>query len=114
MMFQNERHMFVSLLKARLSGQLHNVSLLYHGVPELRELLAAFGIYLAEPQVLLSMEELGARFQNLVECVYGTLSDVRMLALVCFAFECKILCVLITNGDSSWMTFILPIRIHLI
>ncbi|PVF96145.1 hypothetical protein CPB86DRAFT_523058 [Serendipita vermifera] len=81
MMFQNERHMFVSLLKARLSGQLHNVSLLYHGVPELRELLAAFGIYLAEPQVLLSMEELGARFQNLLECVYGTLSDVRMLAL---------------------------------
>lgn len=81
MMFQSDRHMFVSLLRARLGPQLHNVPLLYHGVPELRDLLAAFGINLAEPQALLSTEELGARFQSLVECVYGTLADVRILAL---------------------------------
>jgi hypothetical protein len=81
-MFQSDRHMFVSLLRARLGPQLQNVPLLYHGVPELRDLLAAFGVNLPEPQVLLSTEELGARFQSLVECVYGTLADVRPLALV--------------------------------
>lgn len=83
MMFQSDRHMFVSLLRTRLGPQLQNVPLLYHGVPELRDLLATFGINLVEPQVLLSTEELGARFQSLVECVYATLADVKLLALVC-------------------------------
>jgi hypothetical protein len=82
MMFQNDRYMFVSLLKVRLNVQINNVPLLYHGVPELRDILAASGIYLDEPKVELSTEELGARFQKLVECVYATLADVRLLALV--------------------------------
>lgn len=81
MMFQNDRQAFVQLLKARLGAQLLNIPLLFHGVPELRDLLAAFGIVLAEPKVMLSTEELGARFQSLVECVYGTLADVKLLAL---------------------------------
>ncbi len=82
MMFQNDRHAFVQLLKARLGNQLLNIPLLFHGVPELRDLLAAFGIVLAEPKVMLSTEELGARFHSLVESVYGTLADVKLLALV--------------------------------
>lgn len=82
MMFQNDRYLFAELLKVRLNLQLNNVPLLYHGVPELRDILAASDIHLAEPKVELSTEELGARFQNLVECVYATLADVRPLALV--------------------------------
>ncbi|KAG9055946.1 hypothetical protein FS842_000718 [Serendipita sp. 407] len=82
MMFQSERQVFVSLLKARLGQQIYELPLLYHGVPELRDLLGAFGVHLAEPQVLLSTEELGARFQTLVDIVYSSLADVKPLALV--------------------------------
>ncbi|KAG8792150.1 hypothetical protein FRC17_008642, partial [Serendipita sp. 399] len=82
MMFQVDRQVFVSLLKARLGQQISELPLLYHGVPELRDLLGAFGVHLAEPQVVPSTEELGARFQTLVEGVYGTLADVKLLALV--------------------------------
>ncbi|KAG8780548.1 hypothetical protein FRC15_009490 [Serendipita sp. 397] len=82
MMFQSERQVFVSLLRARLGQQIYELPLLYHGVPELRDLLGAFGVHLAEPQVLLSTEELGARFQTLVDIVYSSLADVKPLALV--------------------------------
>lgn len=85
-MFQNDRYMFVSLLKARLNMQITNVPLLYNEVPELRDILGASGIHLVEPKVEVSTEELGARFQNLVECVYATLADVRLLALVSLSF----------------------------
>lgn len=80
-MFQNDRYIFVSLLKARLGSQMNNIPLLYHGVPELRDILAASSIHLLEPKVEISSEELGARFQHLVETVFATLADVRLLAL---------------------------------
>jgi hypothetical protein len=81
-MFQSDRLMFISLLKSRLGEQLSSVSLLYHEVPELRDLLAAYGMFLDEPRITLSTEELGARFQSLVESVYSALADVKLLALV--------------------------------
>lgn len=86
MMFQSDRLMFISLLKARLGEQLHNVSLLYHEVPELRDLLVAYGMFLEEPRITVSTEELGARFQSLVESVYSALADVKLLALVSVFF----------------------------
>lgn len=81
-MFQSDRLMFISLLKARLDEQISNVSLLYHEVPELRDLLAAYGMHLEEPKITISTEELGARFHSLVESVYSALADVKLLALV--------------------------------
>lgn len=59
-----------------------NVPLLYHDAPELRDILAIHGMHLAEPKIVLSTEELAARFQSLVDVVFGVLGDVRMMALV--------------------------------
>ena len=55
-----------------------NIPLLYHEVPEPRDI---FHINLDEPKVALSTEELSARFQSLVETMFGTVGDVRPLAL---------------------------------
>lgn len=59
-----------------------NVPLLYQEAPELRDILALFHITLAEPMVTLSTEELGARFQTLVDTVFGVVADVKATALV--------------------------------
>ena len=72
---------FVQLLRLRLGPQMINIPLLYHEAPELRDILALFQINFDEPKVALSTEELGARFQSLVETVFGAVGDVRPLAL---------------------------------
>jgi predicted ATPase len=68
---------FVSLLRDRLGPQLHNVPLLYHGAPELREILALFEISLDTPTETLTTDELRARFQSLVEQVFSVLAEIR-------------------------------------
>ena len=81
MAFHSELPSFVQLLRMRLGTQVINIPLLYHEAPELRDILALFHINLDEPRVALSTEELGARFQSLVETVFGAVGDVRPLAL---------------------------------
>ena len=72
---------FVQLRRLRLGPQIINIPLLYHEAPELRDILALFHINFDEPKVALSTEELGVRFQSLVETVFGAVGDVRPLAL---------------------------------
>ena len=79
--FHSDLPIFVQLLRRQLGPQVVNIPLLYHEAPELRDILALFHINLDEPKVALSTEELGARFQSLVETVFGTVGDVRPLAL---------------------------------
>src|SRR5258706_4856974 len=70
---------FVQLLRLRLGPQIINIPLLYHEAPELKDILALCQINFDEPKVVLSTE--GARFQSLVETVFGAVGDVRPLAL---------------------------------
>ena len=58
-----------------------NILLLYHEVPELRDILALIHINFDEPKVALSTKGLSARFQSLVEMVFGMVGDVQPLAL---------------------------------
>lgn len=81
MAFHSDLPTFVQLLRVRLGPQMTSIPLLYHETPELRDILALFQIHFDEPRVALSTEELGARFQSLVETVFGAVGDVRPLAL---------------------------------
>lgn len=71
----------MTALKARLGPQLQNVPLLYEGAPELRDILALFGISLDVPQEVLETHELRARFQSLVLSVFSVLAETRLFAL---------------------------------
>jgi hypothetical protein len=74
-------HIFVKALRARLGPQLRNAPLLYHGAPELRDVL---NLYELSPQPLqepLAVHELRARFQLLVEAVFAVLAEIKLLAL---------------------------------
>ncbi|EJD55247.1 hypothetical protein AURDEDRAFT_140870 [Auricularia subglabra TFB-10046 SS5] len=81
MAFQSDLQRFASVLQARLGPQLSNLPLLFHGAPELRDLLDLFGISVASADESLSTEELRVRFQSLVVGVFCVLAEVRMLAL---------------------------------
>jgi predicted ATPase len=81
MAFHSDLPTFVRLLQMQLGPYLINIPLLYHETPELRDILALFHINFDEPKVALSTEELGARFQSLVETVFGVVGDVRPLAI---------------------------------
>lgn len=81
MSFQSDLHRFTSILQSRLGPQVHNLPLLFHGAPELRDLLDLFDISVASVDEKLSTEELRVRFQSLVVNVFCVLSEVRMLAL---------------------------------
>ncbi|KAF7324347.1 Histidine kinase [Mycena venus] len=72
---------FVTALKERLGPQLQNVPLLYHGTPELKDVLALFDIELAAPKEHLSTRELRARFQTLVQSVFSVIAETRLFAL---------------------------------
>ena len=107
MAFHNDLPTFVQLLRLRLGPQMINIPLLYHEAPDLKDILALFQINLDEPKVALSTEELGARFQSLVETVFGAVGDVRPLALflddIHFADQSSLDVVgLLANSRTDW------------
>ncbi|KAI0809255.1 histidine kinase [Irpex lacteus] len=79
--FHTDLHRFVTALRIQLGPQLHNVPLLYEGVPELKDILALFDIELDTPREELETHELRARFEALVESVFAVLSETRLFAL---------------------------------
>ena len=79
--FHTDLNRFVTTLRERLGPQLQNVSLLYQGTPELKEVLADYGIHLNTPEVPLNARELRARFQSLVENVFSVIAETRLFAL---------------------------------
>ena len=79
--FHTDLNRFVTTLRERLGPQLQNVSLLYQGTPELKEVLADYGIYLNTPEVSLNARELRARFQSLAENVFSVIAETRLFAL---------------------------------
>lgn len=81
MVFHTDLQRFVTALKERLGPQLQNVPLLYHGTPELKDVLALFDIELATPKEHLSTRELRARFQTLVQNVFSVIAETRLFAL---------------------------------
>ncbi|KAJ6569666.1 dual-domain HisK/Mak2 protein kinase [Mycena capillaripes] len=81
MVFHTDLQRFVIALKERLGPQLQNVPLLYHGTPELKDVLALFDIELATPKEHLSTPELRARFQTLVQSVFSVIAETRLFAL---------------------------------
>ncbi|KAG5220647.1 Ser-Thr histidine kinase [Salix suchowensis] len=81
MVFHTDLHRFVSSLKERLGPQLQNIPLLYHGVPELHDLLAQYDISIETPNESLLTAELRARFQSLVENVFSVIAETRLFAL---------------------------------
>ncbi|KAK7468476.1 Chk1 protein kinase [Stygiomarasmius scandens] len=81
MVFHMDVHRFVTILRDTLGPQIQNIPLLYQGTPELRDILALFGINLDTPRETLSTRELRARFQTLVENVFTIIANTRMFAL---------------------------------
>ncbi|KAJ7456503.1 dual-domain HisK/Mak2 protein kinase [Mycena latifolia] len=81
MVFHTDLQRFVIALKERLGPQLQNVPLLYHGTPELKDVLALFDIEIATPKEHLSTLELRARFQTLVQNVFSVIAETRLFAL---------------------------------
>ncbi|KAK7064662.1 histidine kinase [Favolaschia claudopus] len=81
MVFHTDLQRFVTALKERLGPQLQNVPLLYHGTPELKDVLALFDIELEAPKEALSTRELRARFQTLVQSVFSVIAETRLFAL---------------------------------
>jgi len=83
MVFHTDLERFVTELKSRLGPQLQNVPLLYQGTPELKDVLAQYGLHLEIPHEPLHTKdsELRARFQSLVESVFAVIADTRLFAL---------------------------------
>jgi hypothetical protein len=81
MVFHTDLYRFVTALKDLLGPQLHNVPLLYQSTPELRDILALFGIVMDSPHEPLATSELRARFQSLVENVFSVIAETRLFAL---------------------------------
>ncbi|KIL70561.1 hypothetical protein M378DRAFT_194875 [Amanita muscaria Koide BX008] len=82
MVFHTDLHRFVTSLRERLGPQLQNVPLLYQGTPELKDVLELFDIVLEPlPKEALATRELRARFQSLVENVFGIIAETRLFAL---------------------------------
>lgn len=79
--FHTDLNRFVTTLRERLGPQLQNVSLLYQGTPELKEVLADYGIHLNTLEVPLNARELRARFQTLVVNVFSVIAETRLFAL---------------------------------
>ncbi|KAF8061003.1 hypothetical protein FPV67DRAFT_1673829 [Lyophyllum atratum] len=81
MVFHTDLHRFVNALQERLGPQMQNVTLLYQGTPELKDVLALFGITVEEPKEHLSTRQLRARFQSLMENVFSVIAETRLFAL---------------------------------
>ena len=79
--FHTDLHSFVTALKKQLGPQLRNISLLYEGAPELRDILALFDITIETPPEPLETHELRARFQSLFQSVFSVLAETRLFAL---------------------------------
>ena len=73
---------FFTALKKRLGPQLPNAQLLYHTVPEVKELLKMFGMANLPPVESLPTQESRARFHSLVIDCISVLASVRMLTMV--------------------------------
>lgn len=81
MVFHTDVHRFVMALEERLGPQMQNVPLLYQSTPELKDVLALFGITIEPPTEHLSTRKLRARFQSLVENVFSVIAETRLFAL---------------------------------
>ncbi|KAJ7596782.1 dual-domain HisK/Mak2 protein kinase [Mycena floridula] len=81
LMVFTDLHRFVERLKQKLGPQLQNIPLLYHGAPELKDILSPFGIIAAETPNDHLTEELRARFQALVENVFSVIAETRLFGL---------------------------------
>ncbi|KAJ7922998.1 hypothetical protein B0H13DRAFT_1981220 [Mycena leptocephala] len=105
MVFHTDLQRFVTALKERLGPQLQNVPLLYHGTPELKDVLALFDIELATPKEHLSSRELRARFQTLVQSVFSVIAETRLFALFLDdlheADESSLIFATLRSGDSE-------------
>lgn len=75
--FHTDLHRFVTNLRFQLGPQLQNVSLLYEGVPELKDILSLFDIEMDTPREELETHELRARLEALVESVFAVLAETR-------------------------------------
>ena len=73
---------FFGALKKRLGPQLPNVQLLYHTVPEMKELVTMFGTASLPPVESLATQEGPARFHSLMLDCIMVLAEVRMLTIV--------------------------------
>jgi len=76
--FQSDVSTFFSTLKTRLGPQLPNIQLLFHSIPEIKELLRLFGIEKLPDIETLPTQESRARFHNLVIDVIATLAQIKV------------------------------------
>ncbi|CED84388.1 histidine kinase [Phaffia rhodozyma] len=79
--FQSDLHAFVNALQLRLGPQLSNIQLLFHAVPELKELLSLFGFEVHSPAEPLPSSESRSRFQSLCLNVIATLAQMHLLTM---------------------------------
>lgn len=82
MVFDTDLHRFIAQLKHRLGPQLILLPLLYHGAPELKDILAAHDIHIqARPEESLDTSELRTRFQTLMVSILSIIAEIRLFAL---------------------------------
>jgi len=82
MVFDSDLHRFVAQLKYKLGPQLILLPLLYHGAPELKDILAAHDIHIqARPEESLDTSELRTRFQTLMVSILSIIAEIRLFAL---------------------------------
>ncbi|KAF9654281.1 histidine kinase [Thelephora ganbajun] len=82
MVFDSDLHRFIAQLKHKLGPQLILLPLLYHGAPELKDILAAHDIHIqARPEESLDTSELRTRFQTLMVSILSIIAEIRLLAL---------------------------------
>lgn len=85
--FQSDVASFFTTLKARLGPQLNNVQLLYHSIPEIKELMRMFGLTKLPNIENLPTQASTARFHNLIIDCIATLAQVRLhILLAIFLF----------------------------
>ena len=82
MVFDSDLHRFIAQLKYKLGPQLTLLPLLYHGAPELKDILAAHDIHIqARPEESLNTSELRTRFQTLMVSILSIIAEIRLFAL---------------------------------
>jgi len=82
MVFDTDLHRFVAQLKYKLGPQLILLPLLYHGAPELKDILATHDIHIqARPEESLDTSELRTRFQTLMVSILSIIAEIRLFAL---------------------------------
>lgn len=82
MVFDSDLHRFIARLKHKLGPQLILLPLLYHGAPELKDILAFHDIHIqARPEESLDTSELRTRFQTLMVSILSIIAEIRLFAL---------------------------------